>query len=117
MRRSFLIITEVLLTAGCAVFNPPFAKWPLRGDYFCAWNPDSTGSSRKTIVAQDGDRRTIRVGEPVKPQQRTCFRWPFIGDRGRLGLVTEGRDTTWGQWFEPWANVDQQRGKNRDFES
>jgi hypothetical protein len=100
----------VILLAGCSAFHPE--HWAEPAPFHCATNP----ADRKAIVlaqarfasTQLGWRgpsadviRTLDVRE-AKPQKRVCFRWPWISEEGRIGIVV-GRDTLWSAWMNPWA--------------
>jgi hypothetical protein len=76
------------------------AEWPLRGPSICITN---ISPAPFTILAEDGTGRMLQVGERyVQPGKRSCFRWPFIHELGRINVV-QGQDTVWGNWFKPWA--------------
>jgi hypothetical protein len=92
-------VIRVALLAALLSACAPMMRWPYRGDYFCVRNATSR---RVRVVQQDGAGRTWTFGRPVNPGKQTCARWGFVDDRGRFGLIT-GTDTTWREWFNPWA--------------
>lgn len=110
MKKLGVALAVVLLATGC------FSRFPygnVPAPFHCATN---IADQKATVLAQArftsetlGRRgplhsviRALDVRQ-AKPNQRVCFRWPWISDEGRIGIVV-GRDTSWGEWMNPWES-------------
>ena len=110
-----VVILLAAIHAGCSFRQPTPAtggRRPYFGNFYCDTNPTD---QRVTFVAQarfvagsqgrglrpEGTLLRVLEVRQARPQQRVCFRWPWISDEGRVGMVI-GRDTSWGEWFNPW---------------
>ena len=92
----WLPLCLIALAAGCGSLNH-YAKWPSRGPMLEVRNPTAL---RRVVIARDGAGRML-VKASIQPNDRACFRWPFIDGRGEL--LAAGADTVSSGPFEPWS--------------
>jgi len=109
----WVLIAGLLAAGGCAFANEPWigSGNDLQQKFVCVANAsDTTGIAVAQARFEQGQlgntragavTRTIEKGRP-RAGRRACFRWPWISEVGRAGLVVRA-DTTWGPWFNPWA--------------
>jgi hypothetical protein len=95
MKRLTAVLVLVSALAAC---TPKYAKWPYRGPMLQVRNPTQ---NNLVVLVRDGAGRQL-VTAKLKPNEKHCFRWPFIHEVGYL-MVSQGRDTVSTQSFEPWS--------------
>jgi hypothetical protein len=95
MKRLMAVLAVATALAACST---KYAKWPYRGPMLLVSNPTQNSL---VVLARDGVGRQL-VTAKLEPNQKHCFRWPFIHEIGQL-MITHGQDTVKTQPFEPWS--------------
>lgn len=112
LTRLLLLATAVAVLPQLACFNNAYKGMDLwRPPFHCV---DNQAALPMTVLAE-GKFPSERLGQRpgstiyrmldvrrVDPGDRSCFRWPWTSREGRINTVT-GADTTFGEWFDPWA--------------
>ena len=113
--KASVVIVLAAIHAGCSFRSPnpgTGGRRPYFGNFYCDSNPTN---QRVRFVAQarfgpgvpgrglrpQGTLLRVLEVRSARPGQRVCFRWPWISDEGRVGMVV-GSDTAWRHWFNPW---------------
>ena len=92
-----VLVSLLALSLTACMMTTRYARWPYRGPMFMVQNP----TQRPLVVsARDGAGREL-VTATIKPNGKSCFRWPFVHTVGYL--IASGSDTLMTQAFEPWT--------------
>ena len=104
------------VVAACSFHQPTVGtggKKPYFGNFYCDSNSTGQhavfvaqarfqpGSQGRGLREKGGALYRVLEVRRAKPGKRVCFRWPWVADEGRVGMVV-GADTTWREWFNPW---------------
>lgn len=92
-----LAVLALASLAACANLTQ-YAKWPYRGPMMMVRN---STSAKLVVTARDGMGREL-VTARLDPNDKQCFRWPFIHDIGYL-IARAPSDTVQTDAFKPWS--------------
>jgi hypothetical protein len=96
MKAVIFPVLAIAAAAACAT-GTQYTQWPYRGPMMMVRNPTSDAL---VVMARDGMGREL-IAARVRPNSKSCFRWPFIHAIGYL--VAAGSDTLRTEPFKPWS--------------